>query len=154
MNKKQAYIVGGIIVVLLVAWAIYASRNNSTNQNADQQNNEQSNNSTATTVPTATTQTPGKLSYTDAVKKYTNRFQFFKCSGTPGLISVKKGTPVMLDNRDATAHTIKANGQTVRIAGYDYAVIYPTLTTKDSTDLTLSNITCDGGGAATLNVEK
>ena len=76
------------------------------------------------------------------------------CHGNPGTISVKRNTAVMLDNRDKVAHTIKANGQTFRIAGYDYALIYPATVTKDNIDLTLSNVTCDGGGAAFLNVEK
>ena len=53
----------------------------------------------------------------------------------------------MLDNRDSVAHTIVADKQTFKIAGFDYALL-KTFTISNT------NITCDGGGAALLNVQK
>ncbi len=154
-DTKGLYIGLGIILVLLIAYFIYAGmqkKNGSNNQTLS------SDNSASVTPTPSPTEAPAtgtkKLSYGDAIKFYKFRFQFVNCNGNPGILSVKRGTPVMLDNRDKVAHTIKANGQSFRIAGLDYAVLYPNILTSNSTSAANSNITCDGGGAATLNVEK
>jgi hypothetical protein len=148
-DKKYLYIAIAVVVLAVIAYAVYTSRKN----NSSPQSNQQTSNDQASTTPPTPTN-GAKLSYGDAIKAYPYRFQFSQCHGTPGIISVKKGAAVMLDNRDKLAHTIKANGQTFRIAGDDYAIVHPATVTKDNVDLTLSNVTCDGGGAATLNVEK
>jgi len=161
MNDKKYYWTAAIIVILVVAGVIiykHYDKNDSSNGTSDQQMTQGPQATASSTDENVSTSTnnnsSGKLSYADAIVKYKNRFQFSQCHGTPGYISVRAGTAVMLDNRDKTAHTIKANGQSVRIAALDYAVIYPTRITADSTSAETSNITCDGGGAATLNVEK
>ena len=160
MKNKNVLLVIIVIVILLAIGYVFSRQSNNV---TDQNNNPQTSHNTdrsenATTTPhTKTTQSPQatakKLNYGEAVNTYKYRFQFSQCHGTPGTISVKKGAPVMLDNRDAVAHTIKANGQSFKIAGYNYALIYPTQATQNNIDLSLSNVTCDGGGAATLNVE-
>jgi hypothetical protein len=53
----------------------------------------------------------------------------------------------MLDNRDAKNHTVKVNGQSYSIKSYDYSLAY---FSKAGT----YQLTCDGGGAATVNIEK
>ena len=159
MNDKKYYWTAAIIVILVVAGVIIYKHNDKvsspTETNNQQVPQDQQVNASSTDENASTpNNNSGKLSYADAIVKYKNRFQFSQCHGTPGYISVRVGTAVMLDNRDNTAHTIKANGQSVRIAALDYAVIYPSRTTADDTSTESSNVTCDGGGAATLNVEK
>jgi hypothetical protein len=155
-GETIAYIIAGIIVVLLlIAWGIYAKmhKNHSTQTTNQTPAGQQQNlNNTATLTPTTTpasiVKPPAKkLSYGDAIKAYPERFQFVQCRGTPASISVKKGTPVMLDNRDRTAHTFKADTQTFKIAGYDYAVAYPSV-------IGSLYVTCDGINRVMLNVEK
>lgn len=153
-NKTFTYAVAGIIVVAIAAWAIYGYNHPGDEQQPAAQDNSTNDNTSANTSTPAATGGSARLSYGDAIKVYPYRFQFLNCHGNPGMISVRKGSVVMLDNRDGVARTIKANGQSFKIAAYDYALVSPAIVTKDNTDLTLSNVTCDGGGAATLNVEK
>jgi hypothetical protein len=147
-NSKYTYIAAGIIVLALIVWGIYAyNHQNTTTQNTTGQ---ALNNPVATSAPTSTPVSnagTNKLSYGDAIKAYPERFQFSQCQGTPATIAVRKGTPVMLDNRDSIAHTIKADTESFRIAGYGYDVFYPEV---------LGNlyVTCDGKDRVTLNVEK
>ncbi len=149
-NQVYLYTAAGVIVLALAIWGVYAY-NHSGSQTGTQQVSLQDNlNNTpaATTTPTSTPASiPEKLSYGAAIQAYPERFQFKLCQGTPATIAVKKGTPVMLDNRDTTAHTFKADTQTFRIAGLDYAVLYPQV---------LGNlvVTCDSKDRVTLNVEK
>ena len=152
-SKRAAYLVAGVVVLILAALGVYSfthrdNESSNTAQSPVQQDNA------STTVATADTSTPAssgraaaKLAYGDAIKAYPYRFQFSQCHGTPGTMAVKKGSIVMLDNRDPIAHTIVADSQTFKIAGYDYALLH-------TSALTNINITCDGGGAAKLNVEK
>lgn len=145
------YIVGGIAVAALVVWSIYAAMQKNSSQPATQQQSSnnpkpKTTNSTAPTAPAAKSAVK-KLAYGDAVKEYKNRFQFASCHGSPGTMVIKKGGIVMLDNRDASSHSIKLGSQTFKIVGYDYALYY-------SPTIGKINITCDGGGAAVLNVEK
>lgn len=75
------------------------------------------------------------------------RFQFSNCRGTPGSLVVKAGKYFLLDNRDAKSHTIAVAGQSYSIGAYGAAVA---AVWKPGT----YNITCDGGGAASLTVQK
>lgn len=159
-GKKTAYTIIAIIVVLvLLAWGIYAKTHKNqpvqtTSQPVTGQqqslNNATTATSTATSTPANTAKTPApakKLSYGDAIKAYPERFQFAQCQGTPATISVKKGTPVMLDNRDAVSHNFKVAAQTFKIAGYNYSVFYTSVVGS-------FYVTCDGRRSVTLNVEK
>ena len=150
-SKDKQYIGWAIgVVILVLIFVFFFSKKSPQTSQTNTQSQTQTQPEATSTGSTGTK----KLDYGTAIKTYKYRIQFSKCHGTPGQISVAQGSPVMLDNRDPGAHTIKANGQTFRIAGYDYALVYPATVTKDSADLSLSNVTCDGGGAATLNVEK
>lgn len=160
MNKKYIYASIATIVVI-IALILYfnksSNKNITNNEPAGQQANTQSTTTpeqSTTTTEQATTNTVKKLSYGDAIKAYPFRYQFINCSANPGQMTVKKGTAVMLDNRDKVAHTIKANGQSIRVAALDYAVIYPKLVTAGEPTIASPNMTCDGGGSGLLNVEK
>ncbi len=157
LNKKYAFAAMAVIIIVAIGIGTYYRANNSKNKSLDtngvsQNGLEGLEPGTGAPIPESTPTTTGsssskKLSYGEAIKKYPFRFQFINCSANPGSMSVKRNTPVMLDNRDKTAHTIKANGQTIRIAGYDYQILYPKTEGE-------SFITCDGGGSGKLNVEK
>lgn len=75
------------------------------------------------------------------------RFQFSSCRGTPGNLVVKAGKYFLFDNRDAKSHTIAVAGQSYSVGAYGAAVA---AVWKPGT----YNITCDGGGAASLTVQK
>lgn len=93
------------------------------------------------------------LTYEQALAMYKNRIQFDDCRGirepvnAGGSMVVKQGSKIMLDNRDPVPHTIAFKGVSVRIAAYDFAIV-------TANTLGIYNVTCDGGGAASLNVEK
>src|SRR6266404_3384722 len=125
-QKVSTWTVGGIVVLAIIVFAL--SRHSTKAPQTMDQNSQQTQNAATTTPPQTKAPAP-KLSYGAAVNAYKYRFQFSQCHGNPGSLTVKKGSPVMLDNRDAVAHTIKANGQSFRIAGYDYAVLYPQIPT-------------------------
>ncbi len=88
--------------------------------------------------------TTAKLSYTAAVKLYTDRrIQFdSKCVATPNNASFKEGTVIMLDNRGTTAQKISVGGVVYTIGAYDYRVV--TLSTTAQLPVTL-NIDCGTG---------
>jgi hypothetical protein len=95
--------------------------------------------------------TPGKplgLSYTQAQDLYADgyRIQFSSCSGTPGTLNVAAGSTIMLDNRDNTAHTIKVGGTSYSLGAYGFRVVKASAKGK-------LQVTCDGKGAAVLNVQ-
>ncbi len=165
MNKKAIIAAVVVIVVLVVGVAVYNSNkqksqvaNNPTNtgQNsalnpADNQEVEATEPSTTPTAANGTTKkapVPNEA-YTKAIALYGSkgyRIQFSQCHGNPGSLSLKKGVQFMLDNRDDSAHTIVIKSQTFHIPAYGFTI-------ATAKDLGTYNITCDGGGAAQLNVE-
>jgi len=152
-SKRAAYLIAGVVVLILAALGVYSFTHRDNESSNTAQSPVQQDNASTTPVLAGTSTPPSspavraKLSYGDAIKAYPSRFQFSQCQGTPSSIVIKKGSPVMLDNRDAVAHTIKADTQTFKLAGYDYAVLYPEV---------LGNlvVTCDGKNRVMLNVEK
>ncbi|MEK7545462.1 MAG: hypothetical protein AAB554_00120 [Patescibacteria group bacterium] len=74
------------------------------------------------------------------------RFQFTDCHGSPGTLTVKRGKYFLLDNRDEKAVTIGLAGQSYKIGPYGVAVA---AVWKAGTH----QITCNGGGAASLVVQ-
>lgn len=74
-------------------------------------------------------------------------FQFLDCHGTPGQLVVKSGKSFLLDNRSPDPVTISVAGKTWRVAGHSAAAASVSAPGTH-------NITCDGGGAATLVVAK
>ncbi|MBI5530791.1 MAG: hypothetical protein HY918_04855 [Candidatus Doudnabacteria bacterium] len=156
LNKKYVYAAIAVVVVVAIGIGVYfqmaGNKNKPGNGDGLSQNGLESlEPGTGAPLPDNASTTGGtgtkKLSYGDAIKAYPYRFQFVNCSANPGTMSVKKNSPVMLDNRDKTAHTIKVSGQSIRIAPYDYQILY-------ARTEGISVMTCDGGGSARLNVEK
>ncbi|MDO8509687.1 MAG: hypothetical protein Q7S24_00930 [bacterium] len=89
-------------------------------------------------------------SYGDALNIYGKsgyRLQFSNCSGTPGTFTIKLGTKFMIDNRDAKSHLISIGTKKYNLSAYDFAIV----TIQKIGDI---NITCDGGGAAHVLVQK
>jgi len=74
------------------------------------------------------------------------RFQFTDCHGSPGSLTVKRGKYFLLDNRDEEAAKISVAGQSYQVGPYGAAVAAVWKVGEH-------NITCNGGGAATLIVE-
>ena len=107
---------------------------------------------TSTTAPSAATApaTGAKpLTYEQAVTQYGGyRFQFVSCHGSPGTMTVTSGKKFMLDNRDAKAHTIMVGKVAYKVGGNGFAIA------TAASAVGTYNITCDGGGAATLKVQK
>jgi len=95
---------------------------------------------------------PATQKYLDAIKIYKTvgyYFQFVDCHGSPGTLTLKAGKKFMLDNRDAKSRKIAIQGgQSFQIGPYDFAIA-----TAPSA-LGLHYITCDGGGAASITVQK
>lgn len=108
-------------------------------------------NAAANTPPSTTgapkAAAPAAMTYDEAVQTYGSmRFQFLNCRGTPGSMTLKKGTSYLLDNRDDKAHTIAVGTKSYKLGAYGFTVI-------KATDTGTLNITCDGGGAANLIVQ-
>lgn len=149
-----------VVIVIIAAAALYRSNKNKTkNETATNTNGSTTGSGTtpATTTPEGVDATPpatpgsaANLSYNQALAIYGKngyRFQFDQCHGIPGSLSIKKGAKFMIDNRENKAHTIVIKSQTFKLPVYGFAIV----TAKD---LGTYNITCDGGGAASLNVEQ
>lgn len=100
------------------------------------------------TVAAVTKKTVAKpLTYDQAIEQYgTYRIQFVGCHGAPGTLNVSANTKVMLDNRDAVAHSVDiGEHKTYKLPAYGFALaVIPTAGTY--------NVTCDGGGAGVLVV--
>jgi hypothetical protein len=114
--------------------------------------NPQTVSSSTTSGSAASTTTKGvssvTLSYNDALALYGNfRFQFIGCHGTPGSMNVATNVTVMLDNRDAKAHTVKVGPTAYAVGAYGFRIV------RSPAKTGTYPITCDGGGAATLNVK-
>lgn len=73
------------------------------------------------------------------------RFQFSNCSGNPGSLIMKLGTKFMIDNRDDKSHQIGIGTQSYKLGAYDFAII-------SIKKIGSFNITCDGGGAAHIDI--
>ena len=162
-NNKKYWVslaVLGVVAIIAFFWIRAAQKPAQTgnpgaqNQNAGNSNSQSSSStagnllSSSSSTPTSTPgQTGRKLPYGEAILAYPNRFQFINCSGKPGTIAIKLGVPIMLDNRDKKAHTIKIDGQTVYVRALDYQIVYPK-------QLGIKQVLCDGGGAAVTNVQK
>ena len=85
--------------------------------------------------------------YQKAVETYEYQFQFSKCQGNPGTLTFKQGVKVLFDNRDEKTHVIGFGASKFTIKGYGYVIA---TAPKPGT----YNITCDGGGAAKMVVQK
>ncbi len=141
MDKKTVAIVIVVVALILVGGAYwwYQGGMVSDNQTADtsdtaaptddQVAGTQGQQEPASTGTTGSTGTAAKLSYTLAVKQYTDRrIQFDDtCVAYPNYVTFKKGTTIMLDNRSSKTRVISLDGVAYSIKGYDYQLV--TLTT-------------------------
>ncbi len=105
---------------------------------------------TATKPASSPSPVVAAMTYTQALNVYKKTgayIQFARCHGNPGYISMKKGTKFMLDNRDKATHTIGVGKiASYKVGGYGFAVV-------SAPGAGQYYLTCDGGGAALLNVE-
>lgn len=88
-------------------------------------------------------------SYKDSLDIYGKsgaRFEFSKCSGTPGTLNIKRNGKFMIDNRDGIGHTIAIAGKSYYLGAYGFAIV----SVQKSGSY---NITCDGGGSAHVGVQ-
>jgi hypothetical protein len=169
MKKNIKYITAGLLIIIVIVIVVYGRK--SPNSSPNEQNiTENTQNSTTGTEPVAAqnnvaTQTKpvakpkpvvsapiisksAPQSYVDASAKYKKSgyyIQFYPCQATPGSLIVKQGSKIMLDNRDAKAHSIGIKNEKYLIASYNYAIA--TLNTIGT-----NYVTCDGGGSATITV--
>lgn len=161
MDKKTMAIIGGVVLLVIIAAVLInqnkkdspaTTNNQQTSTNQPEQFDTPDESGVSTTTPTSTpgaTGSAANLSYNQALKIYGAngyRIQFSECHGNPGHLSIREGVKFMLDNRDNKAHTIKVKSRSFKLPAYGFAVI-------SATETGTYNITCDGGGAAELNVE-
>jgi hypothetical protein len=158
-NKTLAYwivgIVGAVLIIVLVIQIRGQNQPASNNTNSNSANAALSNGQEASSTPSAPTATNGKSvpsnsAYMAALAIYQKngyRVQFSDCHGIPGKLTVTQGQKYMLDNRDNQAHTIKIDSYTYNIPAYGWQILTAQV-------LGLNNVTCDGGGAAQINIEK
>jgi hypothetical protein len=100
----------------------------------------------APVAPSPLSASAAYLKALDTYKKAGLYLEFTNCHGLPGSLSVKKGTGVMLDNRDNKGHTFGFENKLYGAGSYRYVIVTPQHTGTDY-------ITCDGGGAAQLLVQ-
>lgn len=96
-------------------------------------------------IPTGQTASEAYLSALNVYQKTGYYMQFFPCQATPGSMILKKGSKIMLDNRDAKSHLIGIRSVRYNIGAYNFAI-----TSLDS--LGTNYVTCDGGGVAQITV--
>ncbi|MDE2312000.1 MAG: hypothetical protein KGJ93_02845 [Patescibacteria group bacterium] len=155
MQKKYWVVlaVAAAVVLIGVFWYRLAHKKQPSPSLQSQRPAPSPQQATTTTTSTPPAKAPASKSsgdYTKAVNTYEYRVQFYQCHGSVGTsnvgtLSVAKGSKIMLDNHDPVAHTFAFKGVTVRVAGYNYEIVTPTV-------IGTYPVTCDGGGALELNV--
>ncbi len=158
-NKKVVYIGAGVVLLIVILFLVFSKKGNQSNPafpTANEVPPAGAATSSATTPKKSSPQANQPLSatqrYLDAIRVYKSAgyyFQFVDCHGAPGSFTLKAGKKFMLDNRDGKAHKIAVQGgQTFQVKAYDFAIA-----TAPST-VGVHYITCDGGGAAKIIVQK
>ena len=155
MNKKTLiWLVVILLVVVVAVYFLVRRKAGPANQPAQTNTQNAQQNAAPAAAPANTAKRPAppppSAKYQQALTVYGSsgyRFQFSDCHGYPGKLVIKQNQKLMLDNRDPGKHTIVVKSQTFKVAGYDFAI-------ATAKDLGTYNITCDGGGAAELTVER
>jgi hypothetical protein len=159
MTKQEYYyVLGGIIallIIVLVGYLVVASKPASNRGNGEEK--------ITTTTKQVIESTPlqrqapvaikkqqfdAEQEYTDALNTYRTAatyYQFVGCKGSPGNMVLKQGKYFMLDNRDKVAHTIKVGDVAYSVPAEGFRIAKAISTGENL-------ITCDGGGAARINV--
>lgn len=141
----------------VVVWFVFSKMGNQPNPTATSgQPLAPSTTSGTATAPKKSSTQVSPLSatqrYLDAIKVYKSvgyYFQFVSCQGLPGSLTLKAGKKFMLDNRDAVTHKIAVQGgQSFQVGAYNFAIATAPYT------IGTHYITCDGGGAASILVQK
>ena len=92
---------------------------------------------------------PAAPEYVEALAKYRSSgayFQIVNCRGTPGTMTLKRGVVFMVDNRDNADHRIGVGNRSYDLGPYGFIIV-------SAATAGISNITCDGGGAAQIRVQ-
>lgn len=108
------------------------------------------NNDTVKNTVVTQTKTPPPLAYNDALNIYRNHgayMQFASCRGNPGSISLKKNTKFMIDNRDNVPREYIVGNTEYVVAKYGFVIVTAPLYPGTY------YITCNGGGAAAIQVQ-
>ena len=140
---------GAILIIVLIVQMNRQKQAGTTATPATGVSTTETASSSAPTTQTGTG-TKGNAAYNAALAIYQKngyRIQFSQCHGTPGHLVIPEGNKYMLDNRDNAAHTIKVGPYTYKLGAYGFVV-------AKATNLGINNVTCDGGGAAQINIEK
>lgn len=161
LPKKYIYVGLGVILLVVISYLVYFKKSGQYNNTFPVANEVlPAGNATTSGAAVVSKKAPAKStaplsatqSYLDAIKIYKNvgyYFQFVSCHGAPGTLTLKAGKKFMLDNRDGVAHKIAVQGgQSFNIKAYDFAIA-----TAPSA-IGTHYITCDGGGAANILVQK
>ncbi len=150
-TKKLLYILGGVVLLGVIAYSVYVNLNKAS-QSAPANSTSSSQSAVGGSTQSSGTSKPATKAYLDARKIYQTSgyyFQFVQCHGLPGTLTLKAGSKFMLDNRDGVAHKLAIQGwETFNIGAYGFAIA--TAPSK----VGIHYITCDGGGAATILVQK
>ncbi len=154
-TKEAIYIITAVIILVVV---LYLTFRNQLNSSGNQPNQSVTTTDTPVSIKEekasvkSNTSKSASQRYLDAIKIYKNSgyyFQFVDCHGLPGSLTLKAGVKFMLDNRDNDTHKISIQGgQSVWIGAYNFAIV--TAPSAIGTHF----ITCDGGGAAKIIVQK
>lgn len=153
---KKQYWVSVILVIIVVGLAVWFLHKKGPQQEPSQSIDMENSGNPAGTASTTPTPTPTKSgstnnkAYNDALAIYGKngyRIQFSQCHGIPGKLVVPQGNKYMLDNRDNAAHTIKVGPNSYRLGAYGFTIV-------TALNLGINNVTCDGGGAAQVTIEK
>ncbi|MEK7583245.1 MAG: hypothetical protein AAB483_02495 [Patescibacteria group bacterium] len=126
MNNKTLL---GIVIAAAVVIIIVVMTRSSTTPDTTPTPTASASASVSVSTSPAAVGTPAKtLSYEDALKKYPGtRFQFdTTCQARPSSMVIKKGTPVMLDNRANVARTITIGTTKYTLAKYGFRIVTPT----------------------------
>lgn len=159
---RPSYLFTGLVVIILLLGLYFLWNNQGALPGLTPTPGTTPTNLGTTSLPTTTAPAPGTiapgtkpvtkpatLSYTDAVRIYGAsgyRIQFLQCHGTPGTLAIKRNVKFMMDNRDKVVHKFTFASQSVILPPQGFAIV-------SASQVGTYPITCDGGGAATLNVQ-
>lgn len=152
MSKASKKVVMSIVVAavaVLVAWTLSNWSSGSWGELNLKLTSQATPAPQASRVPAKATPGPS-LTYEQAIQQYGNlRIQINeKCQFTPGSLTLKKGTKVMLDNRSKETKTLNIGSETITLPGYNWRII--TVTTNNPLPYDLG-IDCRSAGGSTEN---
>ncbi|MEK7624719.1 MAG: hypothetical protein AAB467_00025 [Patescibacteria group bacterium] len=164
MPKNKLYRLLGLcaLVLVLIIYLVSRSGKSNTPESSAPQNSNTSTSATQASAPTSSLPAKARViskpsvaagqtaseAYLNALNIYQKSgyyMQFFQCQASPGSMVLKKGSKIMLDNRDSVTHLIGIRSVRYNIGSFNFAIA-----TLDS--LGTNYVTCDGGGSAQITV--